>query len=673
MPTDSQQMPEALHLIYEECWGAWNEALQRVFQKPEFNTPYWLDNKVELTGAFKTSSYQAFVKLLDDLPSRFPTGLIGEVRENFQHLSLLDKEELSLGLLVDKFSDRLLSHCQTSLAILAIRLEALLAKELALEDIVLAPETLAQLVSDNIKALPLESEDKAMLLRHLLIELANCHRALVVEANNICIELRVLPDLNDADGLARVKRGLAKIAAQKKRKTLIASICKDVKLDDKGEPIIPKMEEVLAHLDVPIDELGFYQDSEDHSHELTGAALVDYLSQVLPDEMRNKDVNLRLSEYLSQQEVFSGCSLKDSDKNTIAMVSMLFDDLYQKRHFGKAALYIFEQLKLPVLKTALLDKHFFADSNNPAQALMDALAEQAASWNETLLLQDDALYQKVLMIVKDVNDHFDCHYAKFVRALHDLKAFLQQYQLKSVRVESRLVSMEKARARQKRAREQATIHVAERFAGLTLPEAMETFIEQTWQPLLFYIHNQFDSKENKPWHDAVACETLWLQLLLGKGTMTAEQVLDAIREQLLNVGKDERLVEQSLEDVAPAMQTLANQHIGENASEHLLADNSAGLVEIAPDALEIADNLQKKLTVGTWVLFNGEGEDLQKIKVAAFIKHTDTYFFVRRDGTKFASFDSSEVTAMLAQGKMELIESALQFDRSLESVITRLR
>jgi hypothetical protein len=73
-----------------------------------------------------------------------------------------------------------------------------------------------------------------------------------------------------------------------------------------------------------------------------------------------------------------------------------------------------------------------------------------------------------------------------------------------------------------------------------------------------------------------------------------------------------------------------------------------------------------------WLHDFSSGEK-EKIKIAAYIRHTDTYILVNRKGAKQAALNSLEMFEQLEAEQLQLIDSALAFDRSLESVILGLR
>lgn len=685
-------MPKPLQLIYRECLLQWRACVDTVLKQNAFKDDAFQKHKVDIVVGLEDCCQKHFEAIMQPKAPSYSMGLIGQVQHNFKNLALVDKEALSLKLLSDKFTDRTLTNCQTSLAILNLRLEHISNQELELDDIPLNPASIAELFLELMMGLPLSAEQRPELFRTLLVELAKIHRSLIVQANNICIEQGVLADLNDADGLAQVKKSRAKLEAQKKRKTLIASICKDVKLDSKGQPLMPKMEQVLEHLAIPNEALGFVSTKEGNT-ALAGKDLVEHIEKSLPVSLNNQgyqeDFTVQsLSDFLAESGVFTNVAINAVEQNSMAMVSMLFEDLYHHNQFAKPMLYILEQMKLPFLKTAILDKNFFADSHNSAQALLDAIAEQASAWSKEKDPERDFLYKKMFAIVLELNQNFDGSYQKFSNLLQDFKAFLKKHQERSVRIEARLVSMEKAKARQQRAREQAQAHIEQRFSGVKLPEPVQKFLDSRWQGLLFFIHNLYDSKQNKAWKRSINAEQLWLSVLHGEADADPKKAVASMQQQLLNIGVEKSECNRDLKTILPYLKPLPKKaNIPQQAETTPIAEaepEQPTIEATAPSATpaspspnpqtanELAQNLQQQLTVGTWLLTQENGQEV-KVKVAAYIKHTDTYILVYRNGSKFDALNSLQIQERMNLKQLQLIESALLFDKALESVIVSLR
>lgn len=87
-----------------------------------------------------------------------------------------------------------------------------------------------------------------------------------------------------------------------------------------------------------------------------------------------------------------------------------------------------------------------------------------------------------------------------------------------------------------------------------------------------------------------------------------------------------------------------------------------------------ADTIVGTLAVNSWLHYQADADSLrQKVKLAAIIKHNDTFIFVNREGVKALVTTRSGVAQAIREKKLTLIEDSVFFDRALESVIMSLR
>jgi len=119
----------------------------------------------------------------------------------------------------------------------------------------------------------------------------------------------------------------------------------------------------------------------------------------------------------------------------------------------------------------------------------------------------------------------------------------------------------------------------------------------------------------------------------------------------------------------------------ENA-ESTVVNNSALIIdheelEIIEDAKEDLDNRQTQILsnmgVGTWVELILDDSRKTRAKLAAIIRSTGKYIFVNRVGMKIAETTQTQLLADVENGVITILDSAMLFDRALESVIGHLR
>ncbi|CAA0079284.1 Uncharacterised protein [BD1-7 clade bacterium] len=769
--------PKALEKILDATVRQVAECTQQLLDQPPFASVSALsNNKLSMINAFEDHQKASFDRLMKPIEREVRRGVIGEVQRSFENLRLVDKEELTLKLIGDHFLEQLDDGINTKMALLAMRFEYTCGQDLEIEDLPIGHILLAEHLLAAVKSVELEPGVRAAFYKNLLTTLADSYIDLVNIANNLFIDAGVLADLNDSDGQSRFKRNHQKIEAAKKRKALIASVSHEVKFDDDGNPIPPDMDEVLEHLQIPDTAKAHVIESDLMAPQIDDKSLlqtVDKLNDLHApasaddDGYQTKHRDESLADQLANHVGLKDFSLDKKNANTISMMSMLFEDLFANTHFADPIKALLEQLQLPMLKTAIMDKNFFADSGNPAQTLLDKIAEQGAAWSPDKKPEKDFQYKSMASIIRELNAHFDGTYAVFSDAAFKLDSFNKKHQERTAKIETRIVSMEKARARHDRAKQESAAHIEQIFGRFQLPEPMQTFVDGAWQSVLFFIHNKYDNTDNHQWQTATMAELKLMKVLSGMQQDKKETIYD-LQSQMLEVGQQKGDVNLALKHIIPHMQKTeratpkAPQPAVQPATS-LINDpepSSAGLPdpivdiadippvppqrpadissasETAPSAVQsaidkkLADQgsvslfedglldepdtlantpiidselppaidqplsedqplldtaadvlvhteaelqaLPSQLSIGSWLLDKrGDGEE--KIKVAAYIKHTDNFILVKRNGTKAAAPTSADLLTWLKRGEVELIESALAFDRALESVITGLR
>ena len=94
-----------------------------------------------------------------------------------------------------------------------------------------------------------------------------------------------------------------------------------------------------------------------------------------------------------------------------------------------------------------------------------------------------------------------------------------------------------------------------------------------------------------------------------------------------------------------------------------------------PDANndEAALLLLDRLSMGTWLQIEEEGQPPTKVRVAAYIRPTRTHVLVNRNGSKTGHYGHDQMLRLIREGRVRVIENTMLFERSLESVINHLR
>ena len=705
-------LPASFDLIKLQCQNTALAVLSAACSSPEFSSNKALQSSLpDIKRSFVAQLEEDFQLLVNDSGYRESRGIIGEVQRRIQALAMVDQEELAFKIKVDEFTERSEIRTGISQALLVMRFEAVLDRELEEEQLPLYGQKLITQFQKAIQPIELDREEKTAFFAHLANSLVRYYDRYLSDANNILIDQNILADLNESDGKARFNKRQQRIESAKKRKALMGSITANLQKDDKGNPILPKMDDLLSQLHLPQACSAHHLM---HSTDLESADIASLLLAIDDLQLEKQAAlqdgyqQLRSEKLLVQQlqqGAIGGYNLSACDANTISMMSMLYQDLFSNSHIAQPIKAILEQLQGPLLKTALLDKNFFADSGNPAQLLLDKIVELATSWVPDNSPDKDFLYQKMVATAIQVQSDFDGSYEVFEKSVTDLNTFYKNHQHRIERIEARIVTAEKAKARFDRAHEQAGEHIESTFGGFELPPVLSAFMHQQWQHVLFFIHNKYDTADNSEWRKAQACEALLLACLNDKPVADSKKSVLALQQLMLQIGQNKVDVNTALKQIFPVVKPASKKAVvAASAIEPPLKSAIAEELNAAANNAQTESNdqtsdlglkgqvcfehdvesstgqlteknilkLQDTLTVGSW-LFDDSGEERQKVKIAAYIKHTDTYILVHRNGTRSENLKSEEISQRLQSGSMTVLESALMFDRALESVITSIR
>ncbi|HWV15835.1 MAG TPA: DUF1631 domain-containing protein [Cellvibrio sp.] len=142
---------------------------------------------------------------------------------------------------------------------------------------------------------------------------------------------------------------------------------------------------------------------------------------------------------------------------------------------------------------------------------------------------------------------------------------------------------------------------------------------------------------------------------------TADTPVERARDYAESEGSQPAAVDTSL----AALETIAisdeELDVATTSDEESLADGDMHLVMVS------------NITQGSW--FEMQGEDGQKFRcrLAAIIRSSGKYIFVNRSGMKVAEESRMGFALALKNGRLQLLDDGMLFDRALEAVIGTLR
>ncbi len=383
--------------------------------------------------------------------------------------------------------------------------------------------------------------------------------------------------------------------------------------------------------------------------------------------------------------------LAGEQRDTVELVSMLFDHLGQELRMGGAAQQLLTKLQVPLLRVALSDTGFFTRRSHPARRLLSTLTETAAYWVDSADGEaDPGLVEKMQLLVDRVSSEFNGDVGLFGSLLEDLERHMSTLARKADMVERRHVEAAQGRERLDVARERAGAVIAERMLGSRPTSLVRTLLEQAWTDVLaLTLLRQGEHSDVFRRRVAVAEQLLRRDPKADTETLRqeVEQGLSQVGLHLPDAGQiarkvlDQPVVDFQGEPVTQtelAMKLKQRQRLG---SEETAASTSAAATarrEAVPLTTEEQRMLERLKTVpfGTWFEFvqNQQGAVVRR-KLAWFSPLTGRCLFVNQRGQRSDERSLEQLARDVVRGQVRLVAATQDslIDRAWNAIVGALK
>ena len=527
----------------------------------------------------------------------------------------------------------------------------------------------------------LDIHSKMLVLRLFESELYRKIDAYIARANRLLAEHGVLPQLKSESRAAP------------------AAVAAPQFVDEQGELL-----RALADLQA--------NDYEQLEHKLAPASLVQW---------RASEAVRDLCLELEQQQLLKGGqqSITSDELEKIRQIQQLFALVLVDRNLPDIARALLAQLQLPYTRVALTDPGFFADEQNIAKSLLHEIIRLSASWQPDLqALAEDAFFRRQVDTITVLWEAERIASVPFRDMLFDYLMVEEAQRQSDALASQRLMDSQHSAVQSEEVRQQVDSALQQRLAALQLPAAARELLDEGWSHVL-YLYALNDGMQSESWHKALALVDELLFTLQDPQQFHSRTellvrlpaLLKSIREGLSAIELSPALINQLLSALETEhkqqVAAIADTHIDEIALHNARIaareaapafarpvarrqpqpESQAASAPVAPDVAEsppvdeppaVAEPVNPAaeklagLTQGSWLLWNRE-EGQQRCRLAAFIKHTGKYILTDRSGAKIGEFLHEQMLDMITDGRIELIESELIFERALESVIGGIR
>ena len=384
-------------------------------------------------------------------------------------------------------------------------------------------------------------------------------------------------------------------------------------------------------------------------------------------------------------------ALAEEDSDTIDLVGMLFDYIGSNLASHQGSRELIAKLQVPVLRSAISDKHFFTQRNHPARQLLNNVAEASAMWmsdEET----DTGMVDTMTSMVDRVSNEFDGDLGLMESLLDDLGRYMSQVTRRAEITERRHIDAAKGRERLDLSREQANSAIARLLQRGKPAPMVRTVLEQAWTDVLALTLLR-QGEDSQAYRRCLAVADQLMQI--GSGADVAK-IDDKIREEVRNglqqvglhndeidgvVGKlfDPDSLEKKTSHTEITFALKSKTRLGGDATAaKLAADEKASAAKAIVLSAAEKEMVQRIRTFpfGTWFDFvtNQQGATIRR-KLAWFSTVTGRCLFVNQRGARSDERTIEQLARDLVSGQIRLHkdESESFVDRAWKAITGTLK
>lgn len=251
---------------------------------------------------------------------------------------------------------------------------------------------------------------------------------------------------------------------------------------------------------------------------LQGAVLVNQpVSSIDPQNLR-----MATQQQLQAFQQENQHQFNNTDKQTIDVVSMLFDFFFDDDALPAPIKVLIGRLQIPMLKVAIIDKDFFNQKKHPARKLLDSISWASLGWSDNPA-DEQALIDKTEEIVNFLINEFNDDISVFEEAYINFENFIRRQE----KVSGKTLQALKRKERKKdlgieNARAAAEQLIAKLTRKRELSFEVMDFLETTWTSVLFNAYLSLGESSNH-WRNLKRISTTFVWTLIPKFT-EAERV-----------------------------------------------------------------------------------------------------------------------------------------------------
>ncbi len=627
--------------------------------------------------------------------------------DSTKSLELVHEQTLNLDLALRDIASRAEVHAAEPLFELAHRMAVLAGLPVfEIEQIPIGPHAVTRCLQKALTSMELPAEHRVMAWRAFEKNALRDIRAFYEKLNQALIRLGILPHLlvyrtqrrHEAKQATETAEATTDTANQVATESETAPTAEQPAsgLATEQPPLFATLRELLAQRR---EMLGGGDEPSGRSFSVNPEHVQDALSSLqkkpvqpimregksIPRDMQHlrQDLLAQLRAYSPDGEA---PRLPPVQRDTVDLVTMLFDHLDKDVHMGDATRSFLSKLQVPLLRVALLDSDFFSKRDHPARQFLNTVTETAAYWMDSADGETDpSLVQKMHRITDQLVQEFDGDISLFAKLLDDLQRHMQVLAHKAETAEKRYVEAARGKDRLDMARTQASQDIQQRLTGTRIPNLLRTLLEQTWTDALTLAilrHGQdseayrqrlriaddlLQHKQGQP-SEKLCAELAHGLIQVGMASSDAEQVARKVLDEPVTDFSGEQVSQTEI-----AMRLKQHQRLGETRDQ----PTPSKPVEAPLTAKEqrMLERL-KNVPFGSWFEFqrNQQGDVIRR-KLAWFSPLTGRCLFVNQRGQRAEECTMQRLARDMVRKQIRLVEKHDHslVDRAWKAIVTSLR
>lgn len=386
--------------------------------------------------------------------------------------------------------------------------------------------------------------------------------------------------------------------------------------------------------------------------------------------------------------------------NTIDVIGMIFEFILDEPSIPDLVKRLLNQLQIPILKVAIVDKEFFTHKQHPARRLLNTLGHASIGWGDKDAATQQRRYERMEYIVERVLKEYQTDPGIFAELLQGFTDFLASEDDEAVQLDDK--PAEAAAEAAPASPEQQTFEViASRLEGSELPRGVRDFLREGWHKVMMQAAAE-QGVDGELWRrrQQTLDDLLWS--LTPKKTTDDRRRMAALLPRLLAALQDGmRAAASAQHEIDAVLDGLQSMHMaclrGEppsaapdtRAVTAMIRSVQQGLGPVPEDAPALAaddmtdagpgpavidDTFHETalaLAPGAWLEFE-LGDKRRRAKLGWKSAVLDQYIFVDRRYKVVAEKTLTELAADLRAGRARRVEHVGMFDRALDRVLNGL-